>query len=104
MCMHMYRSPPPSSNLCIHRRPSRHAAHATGLWTKAYIARVRLTRPHGPPRADEWRGGRSEIDGTAAALYDAAKTFYREANALCGSRARRSLLAGPELGPSSAQS
>ena len=32
--------------------------------------------------ADDWRGGRAEVDETAAALYEEAKAFYREANAL----------------------
>jgi len=39
--------------------------------------------------ADAWRGGRSELDETGAALYEEAKAFYSAANALCEDAASR---------------
>tara|TARA_B110001452_G_scaffold248613_1_gene235512 strand:+ start:156 stop:1472 length:1317 start_codon:yes stop_codon:yes gene_type:complete len=33
--------------------------------------------------ADAWRGGHAEVDETAAALYLAARGYFKEANALC---------------------
>ena len=39
--------------------------------------------------ADAWRGGRAEVDETACALYEAAKAYFREANALAEDAASR---------------
>ena len=39
--------------------------------------------------ADERRAGRAELDPASAALYEEAKAFYRQANALCEDPASR---------------